>query len=322
MSTVITAPADAMHARDWKSATMVAGILLFATALRYLVFAVSQQSWDPAAFVEAFCEQDCGWYTSIYEGGYATTIGDVSGAARANWAFFPAYPLLVMLVGKPLGLSASLAGFIVSTGLIFVAALASRPLFGERLWIYWLWVVGLLAGPFSFLFSALYTESLFVLLTLLTLVALKNRSYLGAGLWAAALSATRITGVLMTLGILAQMLRDHLRDGGTLLGFPSRLLREPELLVALALAPVGLALFMVFLHLHTGDALAFVHIQRGWDRALGNPLEVLYVALTSPVTSSYFDLIRISSAIAATLGLVLSVGLMATGRIAAGVFCA
>lgn len=303
-------------------AIVVAGVLVLATVLRFTVYVVTQESWDPGAFVAAFCKQDCEWYASIYNDGYSTDIGDEGQPTRANWAFFPAYPLLVAVVGKPLGLSAPLAGFLVSTLLTYLAALAALPLFGGRRFIYWLWVVGLFAGPFSFLFSALYTESLFVLLTLLTLVALQERNFLGAGLWAAALSATRVTGVVMTLCIVVQMLHDHLREGGTLLDWPARLLREPQLLVAMALAPLGLALFMIYLHLHTGDALAFVHIQRGWDRDLGNPLEVLYYSLTMPVSSSYWDLIRISGAVAATLGLAVSIGLVARGHVAAGLFSA
>ncbi len=303
------------------SVALVAGILLLSNVLRFVLFASVHEDWQFASFIEAFCEQDCGWYTSIYLRGYAKEIGDISGPARANWAFFPAYPMLVSLIGRPLGLSANVAGYIVSNGLILMAALGARPLFGKHALAYWLWVLGLLAGPFSFLFSALYTESLFVLLTLLTLVALQQRRYLATGLAAAVLSATRPTGVVMTFAILAQMLWDHLRDGGKPLGFVPQLLRDPSRLLALALAPAGLALYMIYLYVQTGDALAFAHIQRGWDRALGNPVETLYRALTAPVTTQYWELMRISGAVAAALGLVLSVVLILTGRVAAGLFC-
>jgi hypothetical protein len=313
----LSGPRDSL----WQLAPIAAITLLLASLFRYTLFALTQGDWEFMSFINAFCEQDCSWYTSIYERGYDGTIGGASSAAQANWAFFPAYPILVSLVGKPLGLSANLAGYIVSNCLVFAAALVSKPIFGQRPWAYWLWVVGLLAGPFSFLFSALYTESLFVLLTVLTLVALQDKRYVRAGLAAGLLSAVRVTGVMMTFGILGQMLWDHLKAGGKLIGFAPRVLREPQLLLALALAPAGLALFMIYLHLHTGDALAFAHIQRGWDRSLTNPFETLYLALTTPVTTDYWDLIRISGAVAAALGLLMSMGLVATGRVAAGIFC-
>lgn len=35
---------------------------------------------------------------------------------------------------------------------------------------------------------------------------------------------------------------------------------------------------MLYLHDHIGDAMAFSHIQRAWDREIGNPVEILIQA--------------------------------------------
>src|SRR5690606_18536658 len=104
------------------------------------------------------------------------------------------------------GLPVLPSGFVLSNAFIFAAALCARPLFGAQATAYWLFVVGLLMGPFSFLFSMLYSESLFILLTVLGLVALQRSHYLAAAVAGALLSATRPTGVLFVFAILVQML--------------------------------------------------------------------------------------------------------------------
>jgi hypothetical protein len=73
----------------------------------------------------------------------------------------------------------------------------------------------------------------------------------------------------------ASALRDHLSDGRSIRSFPRAALADPQLVLAVFLAPLGLFAYMAFLHVHMGDALAFSHIQRAWNRELGNPLIIL-----------------------------------------------
>lgn len=60
-------------------------------------------------------------------------------------------------------------------------------------------------------------------------------------------------------------------------------------MLAVALVPVGLCCFALYLYYFTGpyvgvdgggDALAFVHIQRAWGRLVANPFYNLWLALT------------------------------------------
>jgi hypothetical protein len=64
-------------------------------------------------------------------------------------------------------------------------------------------------------------------------------------------------------------------------------LRRPDLLLALFIAPLGLFAYMLYLHLHIGDALAFSHVQRAWARPTGLPPVFVWNALTSFPTEGW-----------------------------------
>lgn len=304
----------------WPAAA-VAALLAAGLLLRYGVFLHSGGAPGFGNYLDSLCIWSCDWYSSIATGGYDPALGLHDLPDRANWAYFPLYPLSVWLLSTVTGLPVLASGFLLSNAYVFAAGLLSRPLFGSQAAAYWLFVTALLMGPFSFLFSMLYSESLFILLTIVALVALKRSDYLGAAVVAALLSATRPTGVFFVFAILTQMLVDHRRQGGSWLGFPARLLGDVNLLLPLFLAPLGLFAYMTYLHVHVGDALAFAHIQRSWGRALDNPIATLGGAIGSAFTLDYDVMIRHVWAWAAMVGLALSGALFLRGKPAAAVFC-
>ncbi len=53
-------------------------------------------------------------------------------------------------------------------------------------------------------------------------------------------------------------------------------------LTCLMLIPLGLALFMLFLHINFGDTLAFKHAQTAWGREPSNPFYILYACFFDP----------------------------------------
>jgi hypothetical protein len=90
-----------------------------------------------------------------------------------------------------------------------------------------------------------------------------------AGIAGAFLTATRAVGIGVGLAYLGYVV--------------TQLFRNPEanagkLLFAGLMIPVGLSCYMLFLHNHVGDAMAFSHIQRAWDREIGNPFVTLWMA--------------------------------------------
>lgn len=271
-------------------------------------------------FVEAHCVWDCDWYSSIIRDGYHLEVGTPEQPERANWAFFPLYPLLAGALVHGLGLTPPLAGFVLSNLLTIATAILARPLLGSER-AYWFFVATLMIGPFSVLFSSLYTESLFILLTLLSMLALQRGKYLTAGGWIALLSATRVTGVLMVFGLVAQMVVDHRKAGKRWRDLPTRALRDTDLTLAIALAPLGLFAYMAFLWLHMGDALAFSHIQRGWGREMEGPLSAVANVFAGGWAMKYYTLLQWSWVLVGLAGLVLSALLAIRGRLAEAIFC-
>jgi hypothetical protein len=305
-----------------RHATIVGAVLLLGLILRFAAYLVFIEGAEPRNYLEDLCIWSCEWYSSIVEGGYDASPRANGFAIRANWAYFPLFPGSVWLLKTLTGLPVQVAGFVLANLYAAAAAVASRPLFGDDTRAWWLFVVTLLIGPFSFLFSTLYSESLFILLTILALVALRRGDYLAAGVVGALLSATRPTGCLIVFAILAQVFLDHQRDGGTIRTFPARVLRDVNVMLAFLVAPLGLFVYMTYLYFHVGDAIAFAHIQIGWGRDLGSPVTTLIEALQRPLRFDFKSLAFFAWACAAIVGILLSLLLIVRGRIAAGVFCA
>jgi len=154
---------------------------------------------------------DSDWYLSIIDSGYSRTeLAEQSGAT--NFAFFPLYPLLVIATQKMWGVSAITAGVLVSN-LAFIAALllifeyVQAIGLSHRVGI--MTVLLLCFVPQGFIFSALYTESTFLLLLVAAMYALRHQFYLVSGLCAALLSATRANGVFFMVFAAIWLLRQH-----------------------------------------------------------------------------------------------------------------
>jgi hypothetical protein len=114
--------------------------------------------------------------------------------------------------------------------------------------------------PLAFYYALPYAEAIYLAASIGAFLCTRRRRWVGAGLCAAAASATRPFGILL-LPVLALeiILAARQRElSGVAWG---------RALLGLLLAPIGLIGFMVFLQRRTGDALAFVHVQQAdWLR--------------------------------------------------------
>ena len=152
---------------------------------------------SPSPFWDPFVRFDSGWYYGIARSGYAYVPG-----GRSNIAYFPVYPLLMRFVGRLFGRSGGsvyLGGIVVSWIAFVLAAvviyrlarldLPSRR--AERA------VLLLTIFPFAFFFGVVYTESLFLLATLLAFYAFRTKRWILGGLSGAVATATRVNGIMM-----------------------------------------------------------------------------------------------------------------------------
>jgi hypothetical protein len=201
---------------------------------------------------------DAGWYLQIVTDGYRYSPHDA--ATQQNIVFFPAYPVLVRVVGRIFGgemIGYVSAGMVVSLSAFFGALVylyaVARETLSEDEARYALWFIA--AYPFALFFGAVYSESLFLLGTIGAFYHFSKQQFGRAAFWGLLVGLTRLNGSLLAvpLAVLAiQSARARRRD--------------PRALVAAAAPIAGAAVYATFIWWRTGDPLAFVTGQLAWGR--------------------------------------------------------
>ncbi len=249
------------------------GIMLAGVAARgVLVFYfLEHYTWQytSTAWLDYWAAWDSGHYLSIVQHGYQFgTTGDVDW----NVAFFPLYPLLVSGLKWLTGHSI-LSGILVANG-CFLGALWLLYVYTKEEW-------GDAAArmattmcaffPVGHIFSSMYSESLFLLLTLGIMLSVRRRQWALAGILGALLTATRMNGITLVAPIALAIVLLY-RQG-----------ERPRWrqLAWLLLFPVGTFLYMGYLQLEFGDPMAFLSVQAAWGRRWHNPVEAIAESLVS-----------------------------------------
>jgi Gpi18-like mannosyltransferase len=202
--------------------------------------------------VTAWERQDALWYLRIADSGYRHDDGSA--------AFFPLYPLTVRAVSFLLGDHPLAAGLLVSN-LAFLGALMALFVLGRR-------EVGdrlarrsvLYAAvfPSAFFFLAPFTESMFLLLALVTLWAARTGRWEAAGVAGVLAALTRNIGVVLVAPMAVEAVHQALAR---------RPWRWPVRPLAWSAAPfLGTFVYLWFWRAFSGDWLAPVHQQANWER--------------------------------------------------------
>jgi hypothetical protein len=208
---------------------------------------------------------DARWYERIAREGYAYEPGDVQGQAKT--AYFPLYPLTVgLLLGVLPSVGFFWLGSLVSTactfaaGLLIVRHLVPNPASVHR-------VLGLLlSAAGSFYFSVPYTEGLFLLLVVGTVVLTRHRKYAWAGVLAGLAAITRVHGfALIAVPFVAAWI-ERPQPAAT---------RLRSMLLAALLFAVPVSAYLLFLWQGHGSAGAFVDRQAAWSNAFPYPFRAL-----------------------------------------------
>lgn len=204
-----------------------------------------------------FARWDSVWYLAIADGGYA---GD------AREAFFPLYPLLVAVVGTVVR-SALVAGVLVSTACLGVALVLLHRLVAldhDRAVARNAVLVTALF-PMAFFFSAVYSESLFLMVSVGAVYAARRDRWAWAGVLGGLAATTRSAGVLLVIPLALIYLWGI---GPPRLQTRRRVDRDAWWLL---LVPLGLVAYCAFLALDGHDALAPFHAQEVWYRSFAGP---------------------------------------------------
>jgi Mannosyltransferase (PIG-V) len=232
---------------------------------------------------------DSAWYLVISHYGYRPELGHVTAARTA---FFPLYPLGIRALSW-LGSPAILAGVLISVA-AFAAGLygihrlttlelgrgagvvgSSRAPQAARLA-----VLATAFAPMAFFFSAVYSESLYLALSVGLFWAARQGRWALTGLLGALAAATRSAGLVLLVPALIIYLYGPREDRAAdwLRAGRARLLpayRPRRGMLWLAIIPVGALAFSLGLALVGGDALAPLRAQAVWGRHFTGP----YVAV-------------------------------------------
>jgi hypothetical protein len=241
----------------WASGAAAAALLTLSARVQLFDPGAVTRPFGPAgnALVAPFARWDSVWYLAIANDGYPA--GDPRRAA-----FFPLYPLLVravkLFVGSPIvaGAAVSLACFAVA--LVLLRRLTEIEL-GAAAADEAVWALALF--PAAVFFSAVYSEALYLMLSVGCLYAARTGRWAWAGTLGALGAATRSAGVLLVVPLAIMWLARA--DGGTR--------RRIADAAWIALVPAGLAAFCIALALGGGDAFSPLHAQDVWMRRFAGP---------------------------------------------------
>jgi Mannosyltransferase (PIG-V) len=261
------------------------------------------------------CRWDCHWYLGLIEQGY-TTASETGGPGKTSYAFFPVYPLLARAL-TTLGMTPLVAALWLAN-LAFIAALfyvqRYARLVGLSRQASLIAVALLCLVPHGFVFSAVYTESLFLLLLVAAMYHLRRGDYLVAGLAAALLSGVRANGIFFIVFALVFIVREF---GWRSLVMPWQ---RPQVYVPVVLAPLGLFLFWAWCFYTVGDAFAQMSsVEQGWHWRSDLPWRNLIRHLGGNATERFWVLC--SLAIGALSLLLLRARLYAEFALCAAILC-
>jgi hypothetical protein len=230
------------------------------------------------AFWDAFARYDAGWYHGIASQGYIFGEG-----GRNNLAFFPVYPLLMRGGGWLLGGRQQdfyFAGIVISW-LAFAGAMVMlyrlarldlpRPAALRT-------VTYAAVFPFAYFFGMVYSESVFLLVLVTTVFALRTRRWAMAAAAGAVMTATRVTGVMAVPGLAWIAWRAAGRDRAQLW----------KAAAAVAGCFAGVGGYCLFNYVLSGTPFAWYDAITFWGyRPGGNPLSGVAGLVQALVTRPY-----------------------------------
>jgi Mannosyltransferase (PIG-V) len=244
---------------------------------------VDHISPTPHPWVNMVSRWDAGWYIEIARDGYRYERGSPSNAA-----FFPLYPLLIRAIHALLFLPANdYSWLVIAIALSNVALLISLTYLRALLAMDFdedlapRTITYLLIFPTTFFFSCVYSESLFLGLTVAAFYYARTSRWLLACILAALATLTRSQGIILALPLLIDYLRER----------NFRLRKVGWNMTAFALIPAALLAFALYLKLKFGSWTVMLDVQSIWGRHLMSPWHPLawFLRHAPPLSPEHHD---------------------------------
>lgn len=183
------------------------------------------------------------WSFGNFDGVHYLAIAKNAYAFQYTQAFFPLYPLLIKFISLMTLGNFLLAGLLISNASFLISLFVFYKLLlktSERKIALWS-VVFLITFPTSFYFGSVYTESIFLLLILLSYYLLEKKRFLYSYFVGSFTSATRLVGLF-----LAPTLIDFIKKRN---------------LLPLIIVPIGFIFYVIYLKIEFNNPLYFLTSQ-------------------------------------------------------------
>lgn len=211
------------------------------------------------------------WRMASFDGVHYLSIARYGYQSGYQTAFFPLYPTLIFILSFVTH-NFLISGFIISLISFFLILYLLKKLFGG------LAIYSLVFFPTAFFLLCIYSDSLFLFLSLFSFYLYRKDRLTATSIVIALATATRIYGFLLIPFFLLLAFKDKKK-------FTKK---------QLAVMPLGLISYMIYLTFTFADPLAFFHNLGAWQKNnLVLPLQTVYRYLkilftVSPSTPTYF----------------------------------
>lgn len=241
----------------------------------YFGFKIDIDTWNGSEnnFLNSWTAFDSQYYIQLSQFGYIH---------EKTAAFFPLYPLLMKILSI-LGISPAWAGFLVSffsfLAALYIFSLVLKELGKDK---YALFLLAL--SPITVFFTAVYTESLFLLLSVSVFYLSLKKNWFWAGLVAGLASLTRNSGVILFFVVAIEMWREY----------PTIWIYIKQVVIKNLAGVLLFLLYPAYLWVQFGDPLKFVHIQSEyWHRYFTLPWETVWLEIQNILSNPAAYLISI-----------------------------
>ena len=204
----------------WGEALVIGAVSrLFSIAIVYGAWALHLPG-GRTNFANPFTMWDGEWYVFIAKSGYhaQAVVKTQYGPGLHDFAFFPAWPILVRTVSANGALPIDVVAPVLANLLFLVAAVSIYAVI-ERVGGRSIarWGLALLAfSPAAFIFSVAYSEPLFLVFVATFFVAAADRDTVRSGVLAVMAGLTRVTGAALAFASLPDLLNRETRRQGLL----------------------------------------------------------------------------------------------------------
>lgn len=247
--------------------------ILFIFIVSFSSFIFYSGFFNIQQFIDSFAKWDGTYFLEIAKNGYSN---------KNYFAFFPAYPLLLGFFSKVSHQNVITMGILINIGCLMGSLILLKKLismdYSKK--ITQEAIIYLLIFPTSFYLLAIYSESLFLFLSLgafyFTRVFLKKQEirFLILGiLFAVFASATRLVGMALVIALWVEVFlinKDKVNN---------------KLQWFTLLMPAGLIVYLIFLYVQTGNSFYFLNSQQNWQRNLAVPVLSIFQSIEGIVNN-------------------------------------